>query len=100
MTTGIAILPRNAPSIGCTACRRLFSSHLRYLRHRHDYTLRERQVVDLVCRAKSNKEIAFELGLGIESVRQYLNRIYRKRNLHSRTELIVGELEVKHALSR
>jgi DNA-binding NarL/FixJ family response regulator len=50
-------------------------------------SLRERQVVELVQRAKSNKEIASELSLTVGSVKEYLHRIFRKLGVRNRTEL-------------
>lgn len=52
-------------------------------------SFRERQVVNLVCRAKLNKEIAFELHLTEGTIKEYLNRIFRKVGVSNRTELAV-----------
>lgn len=48
---------------------------------------REVSVVALVGRAKVNKDIAFELGLTVGTVKVYLCRIFRKTGVTSRTEL-------------
>jgi DNA-binding NarL/FixJ family response regulator len=55
-------------------------------------TFREQQVVDLVCRAKLNKEIAYGLHLTEGTVKEYMNRIFRKLGVKSRTELAVWAL--------
>jgi len=55
-------------------------------------TLREKQLVELVKQAKSNKEIAFELSLTVGSVKEYLYRIYRKVGVRNRTELALRHL--------
>jgi len=52
-------------------------------------SFRERQVVNLICKAKLNKEIAYELHLTEGTVKEYLNRIFRKVGVNSRTELAV-----------
>jgi DNA-binding NarL/FixJ family response regulator len=53
---------------------------------------RERQVVRLVCQAKLNKEIAFELHLTEGTIKEYLNRIFRKMGVSNRTELAIRAL--------
>jgi DNA-binding NarL/FixJ family response regulator len=52
-------------------------------------SFRERQVVQLICKAKLNKEIAYELHLTEGTVKEYLNRIFRKVGASNRTELAV-----------
>ena len=55
-------------------------------------SFRERQVVELICKAKLNKEIAYELHLTEGTVKEYLNRIFRKVGASNRTELAVWAL--------
>ena len=55
-------------------------------------SFREKQVVDLVSRAKLNKEIAHDLHLAEGTIKEYLNRIFRKLNVSNRTELAVWAL--------
>ena len=55
-------------------------------------SFRERQVVNLVCKAKLNKEIAYELHLTEGTIKEYLNRIFRKVGASNRTELAVWAL--------
>ena len=50
-------------------------------------TFRERQIAALVCEAKLNKEIAFELHLTEGTIKEYLNRIFRKLAVKNRTQL-------------
>jgi len=50
---------------------------------------REREVLDLVVRGLSNKEIVGRLNITIESVRWHLRNIYEKLHVHSRTEVLV-----------
>lgn len=58
-------------------------------------TFREKQVVHLVCRAKLNKQIAYELHLTEGTIKEYLNRIFRKVGVGNRTELAVWALTAK-----
>ena len=55
-------------------------------------SFREKQVVTLVCQAKLNKEIAYELHLAEGTIKEYLNRIFRKVGASNRTELAVWAL--------
>jgi len=50
-------------------------------------TFREVQIAELVCQAKLNKEIAFELRLSEGTIKEYMNRIFRKIEVKNRTEL-------------
>lgn len=52
-------------------------------------SFREKQIVKLVCQAKLNKEIAYELHLTEGTIKEYLNRIFRKVGATNRTELAV-----------
>ena len=52
-------------------------------------SFREKQVVDLVCKGKQNKQIAHELHLTEGTVKEYLNRIFRKVGSTNRTELAI-----------
>ena len=71
----------------CPSCRKpKVSRHLSF---------RERQIVDLVRQAKANKEIAYELHLSEGTVKEYLNRIFRKLEVKSRTELAVWALTLQ-----
>lgn len=52
-------------------------------------SFREKQIVSLVRQAKANKEIAYELHLTEGTIKEYLNRIFRKLGVRSRTELAI-----------
>lgn len=54
-----------------------------------DLSFREKQIAHLVCQAKLNKEIAFELHLTEGTIKEYLNRIFRKLEVKNRTELAI-----------
>ena len=73
----------------CQACRKLLGDHRPI---NHDLSFREKQVVDLIRQAKPNKEIAYQLHLSEGTVKEYLNRIFRKLEVTNRTELAVWAL--------
>ena len=54
-----------------------------------DLSFREKQIAQLVCQAKLNKEIAFELHLTEGTIKEYLNRIFRKLAVKNRTQLAI-----------
>lgn len=60
-------------------------------------TFRERQIVDRIQQAKSNKEIAFELHLTEGTVKEYLNHIFRKLGVTNRTELAIWAFQQANA---
>ena len=55
-------------------------------------SFRETQVVNLVCQGKQNKTIAYDLHLTEGTIKEYLNRIFRKIGVSTRTELAVWYL--------
>jgi DNA-binding NarL/FixJ family response regulator len=61
-------------------------------------SFREKQVVKLVSQAKLNKEIAYELHLSEGTIKEYLNRIFRKVGTSNRTELAVWALTRQGAI--
>ena len=74
----------------CPRCR--IETTSRKKRLNPQLSFRERQVVRLVSQAKLNKEIAHELHLTEGTVKEYLNRIFRKLGTSNRTELAVWAL--------
>jgi len=62
---------------------------------RKDLSFRETQIVQLVAKGKSNKEIAFQLLLSEGTIKEYLNRIFRKVDVTNRTELAIWEFTRK-----
>ncbi len=50
-------------------------------------TLRERQVLDLIREARSNREIAGQLGIDERTVKAHVGRLIRKTGAESRVEL-------------
>ena len=50
-------------------------------------SFREKQIVELIQQAKTNKEIAYELCLTIGTVKEYVYHIFRKLGVSNRTQL-------------
>jgi DNA-binding NarL/FixJ family response regulator len=51
-------------------------------------SVRERETLDLLSKGLSNKEIAAQLSLSVETIHSYLKNIYEKMHVHSRTEAV------------
>jgi two-component system response regulator NreC len=56
---------------------------------------RERQVLELVAQGRSNIEIGSHLGLSHKTIARHRERIMKKLNLHSRTELVKFAIRTK-----
>jgi DNA-binding CsgD family transcriptional regulator len=55
---------------------------------RHGITKRERQVVEKICLGKTNKQIAEELFISLQTVKDHTHRIYSKLGVKSRMQLV------------
>lgn len=55
----------------------------------HDLTNREREILELLAKGSLYKEIAWELGIGFETVRSHIDNIYKKMHVRTRTEAVV-----------
>ena len=71
----------------CYGCRKPVRSAR--ARETKTLTFRENQIVERVAQGKANKEIAFDLILTEGTIKEYLNRIFRKVNVSNRTELAI-----------
>jgi len=58
----------------------------------HELSDREREVLDLLSQGLMYKEIAEKLGIGFETVRTYIRRIYEKLQVRTRTEAVAKAL--------
>jgi DNA-binding NarL/FixJ family response regulator len=54
---------------------------------------RERDIVSAVIKGASNKDIAWQLGLGEQTVKNHLRRIFAKLGVNNRVELAVHAME-------
>jgi len=55
---------------------------------RHGVTKRERQIVEKICLGKTNKQIADELFISLQTVKDHTHRIYSKIGINSRLQLV------------
>ncbi len=55
---------------------------------RHEITRRESEIIQLVSHGKTNKEIADELFITLQTVKDHTHRIYTKTGVRNRVELI------------
>ena len=53
-------------------------------------TPRQREVLDLLCQGKVNKEIASLLGMSDDTVRTHLKMVFRSLDVHTRTEAVLA----------
>jgi DNA-binding CsgD family transcriptional regulator len=70
---------------------------------RDNLTAAEKRVLRLISRAKTNKEIAKDLGISPATVKRHLENLLRKLNLKNRVELAIYELMMTgcpHGLDR
>jgi len=83
------------------APRRLLSRLIDRLLHNHDpshatgtplLTERERQVLELILLARSNREIATQLGIEERTVKAYVGRLMRKAGANNRVKLSMSAL--------
>jgi DNA-binding NarL/FixJ family response regulator len=58
-------------------------------------TPRETEVVELVVQARSNPEIAEELGLELETVKTHISRILTRLNARNRVDIAVKALQLR-----
>lgn len=61
---------------------------------------RQQQMIDMIRAGKSNKEIAFELGIALATVRNHVHAAFRKLNIQARTEVIQIDMKSTRKLLR
>ena len=54
---------------------------------------RQQQMLEMIRAGKSNKEIAFELGITLATVRNHIHATFRKLNIQARTQVIQIDME-------
>jgi DNA-binding CsgD family transcriptional regulator len=55
---------------------------------RYDISPREREVIRLICEGKTNREIANELFISVQTVKDHAYRIFRKTGVKNRVQLV------------
>src|SRR6185503_3845249 len=61
---------------------------IQHVLDKHGITKRERQVVQKICLGKTNKQIADELFISLQTVKDHTHRIYSKLGVKSRMQLV------------
>jgi two-component system nitrate/nitrite response regulator NarL len=67
-----------------------FSDDLGFAQTTAHMTPRQREVLDLLCQGKVNKEIASLLGMSDHTVRTHLKTVFRTLDVHTRTEAVLA----------
>lgn len=83
----IATLARNLRAARCMRTRSLS------VIGKHELSRREVEVMEHIARGRSNPDIARDLFLSKKTVKNHVNRIYAKLQVHSRAEAVVMWLE-------
>ena len=58
-------------------------------------TPREKELLILVCNGLSNKEIAAEMGISEQTVKNYVSELMAKSSTHSRTQLAIVSMQME-----
>ena len=58
---------------------------------------REKEILVMLSKGYSNKEIAEELKLSIATINSYLKNVYEKMHVHSRTQAVAKYLKIKNS---
>ena len=56
---------------------------------------REKEVLDLICKGFSNKEIAMKLGISEQTVKNHVSALMEKSCTHSRTQLAIVSIQME-----
>lgn len=54
-------------------------------------TPRQKQVLQLIMKAKTNQDIADELGISLHTVKMHVKNLFTTRNVSSRAQLMLKE---------
>lgn len=63
--------------------------------HDYQFSIREKEILTLLCKGNSYKMIASELSLSFETIRSYIKKIYEKLQVHSATEAVSKAINEK-----
>jgi DNA-binding NarL/FixJ family response regulator len=80
-----------SPSLAGRLLRRVAALAGAAAEHEHGWdqlTRRERQILELVARGLSNKQIARQLGIELATAKNHIHRIFEKLRIHSRVEAV------------
>lgn len=82
------ILDGGAPMSPTIAKMIVNSMQHQYAATNYDFTAREQEILNLLCKGNSYKMIATETNLAFETIRSYIKKIYEKLQVHSATEAV------------
>lgn len=86
---GGSVVSSRATSVLFDALR---TTPARERRNSFDLTEREREVMELIVAGRSNREIADTLVVSYKTVKNHVNRIFAKLDVHTRTEAVAAWL--------
>lgn len=61
----------------------------------YDFSVREKEILELLCKGFSYKMIAANLGIGFETVRTHIKKVYEKLQVSSATEAVSKAINEK-----
>lgn len=64
------------------------SLHKKSLKEQYDFSSREKEILELLCKGNSYKMIASRLDIGFETVRTHIKKVYEKLQVASATEAV------------
>jgi DNA-binding CsgD family transcriptional regulator len=59
-----------------------------YLQKKYNITKREMEIIELICRGKTNREIADQLFISVETVKDHNYKIFQKTGVKNRIQLV------------
>ena len=68
---------------------------LNTIKPRFKISPREKEVLDLICKGFSNKEIAAKLGISEQTVKNHVSALMEKSRTHSRTQLAIVSMQME-----
>lgn len=71
----------------------------RLLEDLQQFTPQQKKVLQRLCQGKLNKQIAFDLSVAETTVKAHVTSIFRKLNVHSRTQAVLRLQQVKNQLT-
>lgn len=82
------VLEGGAPMSPSIAKMVLHSMQQQTSKTEYDFTVKEKDILSLLCKGNSYKMIAAHMQLTFETVRSYVKNIYKKLQVHSATEAV------------
>lgn len=68
---------------------------IRYISFRLTLTPREKEIIDLVAQGYLNKQIAYNLRVGEQTIKNHLSKIFRKLGVNNRTGAVVEIIKIR-----